>query len=266
MSHRIARPVLIAGLLLALTARASAQSEEAQKAEALVKADLDKIKGGHAQLIFKDEPALKKVFPDQLFVIARYRQFPVARLVPEGLRASNVFAVSKKSDKTHLIRDTRELKDFFQAFAAPVKDDATARRGLAAWLLLAQEMQQDGFYKFEVLEKEFAAETNDRRQEVRGRAMVTQGGKGEIGATLAFEDGKLMTATASGKIMPGPRPICQATKLLDPDPIVRKMAEQDLLFMGLAAREYLTEQREQARPDLREAIDRLWRRIRANGW
>jgi hypothetical protein len=36
--------------------------------------------------------------------------------------------------------------------------------------------------------------------------------------------------------------------------------------MGLAAREYLDEQRAQAGPELRRAIDRLWQRIQKNGW
>jgi hypothetical protein len=54
--------------------------------------------------------------------------------------------------------------------------------------------------------------------------------------------------------------------LLDPDPIVREMAEQALLYMGLSARDYIMEQRAKASPRLREAIDRLWRRIEKNGW
>ena len=269
MSHRIAGRLLVVCLGLAMPAQAGAQDkppEEGQKAMTAVKADLDKIKGGHAQLIVKDEPALKKVFPDQVYVVARYRQFPVARVLPKGLQPSNVFAFSKIIEKTRLIRDTNELADIFKAFAAPIQTDAALRDALTAWLLLSQEMKQDGFYKFEVLQKEFAAESNEKRTEVRGRAIVTQGGKGEISATLVFEDGKLNGATQTSKIMPGPRPICQATKLLDADPVVRKMAEQDLLFMGMAAREYLMEQRAQARPELREAIDRLWRRIVESGW
>jgi hypothetical protein len=93
------------------------------------------------------------------------------------------------------------------------------------------------------------------------------GGKGDINLTMKFrKDGKVETAAETSKIRPGPRPICQATKLLDPDPIVRRMAEADLLFMGLDARDYLMEQRAQASPALREAIDRLWRRIEAEGW
>ena len=59
----------------------------------------------------------------------------------------------------------------------------------------------------------------------------------------------------------GVRPICQATKLLDPDPVVRQMAEDAILVMGKAADEYLSEQRARATPALREAIDRIWQRI-----
>ena len=40
---------------------------------------------------------------------------------------------------------------------------------------------------------------------------------------------------------------------------VRRMAEQDLRIMGRAARYYLDEQRAQAAPELRRAIDRVWR-------
>jgi hypothetical protein len=85
--------------------------------------------------------------------------------------------------------------------------------------------------------------------------------------TLTFgADGQLTGASYESKLRPGPRPICQATKLLDPDPIVRRMAEADLLYMGLAAREYLLDRRALAGPQLRRAIDRLWQRIEQEGW
>ena len=65
---------------------------------------------------------------------------------------------------------------------------------------------------------------------------------------------------------PGVRPICQATKLLDADPLVRRMAEQDILVMGQSAKEYLDEQRANAKPELKAAIDRIWKRIVDEGW
>ncbi len=74
MPRRIAASWLIASLVLAVPALASAQEkrpEDAQKAEAAVKADLAKRKGDYAQLLFKDEPALKKALPDYRFIVAR---------------------------------------------------------------------------------------------------------------------------------------------------------------------------------------------------
>jgi hypothetical protein len=71
----------------------------------------------------------------------------------------------------------------------------------------------------------------------------------------------LTKATAKAEIKPGPRPVCHATKLLDADPVVRAIVEQDLLIMGRAAKPYLDEQRAKAGPELQEAIDRIWQRI-----
>jgi hypothetical protein len=262
---------LAAALVLALagSGRLTAQDklpEDFQKAGDAVKAHLEQIKGAYAQIIAKDEAVLKTVFPDYQFIVARYRQFPVGRIPPKGLRASNIFAVAAKDQKVEYVKDAKTLEGFFKDHQVAAKDEAVAKDSLTAWLALAQEFPQDGFYKFEVLAKDFTYEKKDTTQTITGRALVTQGGKGELGATLVYEDGKLSGATESGKIMPGPRPICQATKLLDRDPIVRKMAEADLLFMGLAARDYLMEQRAKADPELQAAIDRLWRRIQINGW
>jgi hypothetical protein len=88
-----------------------------------------------------------------------------------------------------------------------------------------------------------------------------EGGNGELNVTLEFEKGQLAKANETAKIREGPRPICQATKLLDADPIVRRMAENDLLYLGDLVKDYLDEQRAQATPELRQAIDRLWQRI-----
>jgi hypothetical protein len=67
----------------------------------------------------------------------------------------------------------------------------------------------------------------------------------------------LVSTLEKSVLHPGVRPICQATKLLDRDPIVRRMAEQDLLVMGRAAKPSLDQIRATARPKLREAIDRI---------
>jgi len=99
-----------------------------------------------------------------------------------------------------------------------------------------------------------------------GRVVVMAGGNGEIRAALTFDEkGKLTAAEQTVAVKPGVRPRCQATKLLDPDPLVREIVEQDLLIMGSAARGYLDEQRAKATPELKRAIDRMWERICAEG-
>ena len=45
------------------------------------------------------------------------------------------------------------------------------------------------------------------------------------------------------------------------DPIVRRMAERDLVIMGRAAKSYLDEQRAGAGSELQLAIDQIWRLI-----
>jgi hypothetical protein len=73
--------------------------------------------------------------------------------------------------------------------------------------------------------------------QVIGGVLVTAGGKGHVRATLDFDsNGDLKDVSEVRRVRPGVRPICQATKLLDPDPLVRRMAEQDILVMGTAAK------------------------------
>jgi hypothetical protein len=83
---------------------------------------------------------------------------------------------------------------------------------------------------------------------------------------LFDSDGVLDSVSETRAVRPGVRPICQATKLLDADPLVRRIAEQDILVMGRSAQEYLDGQRAKAQPRLREAIDRIWKRIVDEGW
>ena len=245
--------------------KTSPSKDAVAKAEAALKEHLEKAKATGGSILRLHNPALAKDFPEDVFFALRFRLFPVARRLPEGMKASNIFVVSKEGKVQHL-RDAKELEKFFQKHLPAVKKQEQAQNALGGWLLLAQEFHQDGLFIFEVLSKAFAVEEQGKGLEARGRAVVMKGGNGEVTVTMTFADGKLTKVEPSGKVIPGPRPICQATKLLDTDPIVRKMAEQDLLCMGLAAKEYLDEQRAQARPELQRAIDHIWQQIRKNGW
>lgn len=257
--------ILASLLIVARTAHAEPMPAEAAQSVAAVRKHIDKLGGeGSGEIIVRSDGGVAAVFPNHHIVVVRFRQFPVARVLPDGLQASNVFAVDR-AGKIELLPDAKALEKFFQVRQAPITNDEGAWAILAAWLTLTQEFHQDGMLKFEVMEKEFAVAGN--RSKASGRAVVMQGGNGELKAELEYDkDGRLSRVVEEASIRPGPRPICQATKLLDSDPVVRRMAGQDLLIMGLSARGYLMEQRRLAAPELRTAIDRVWAQIEKNGW
>jgi len=268
---RLASSLVVVGLLsvplAAQEKKAELTGKEKKAAEAV--ADLlAKINGGGAGITIKNEEAVRKLFPDHVIVNARYRLFPVAQRLPENMSASNLFAVDKDGKVEHL-KDVKELEKFFQKNLNPVTKKGL-QPAVTAWLGLSQEFVQDGFYKFEAPGGKEPFEStgsgDGKHLTVSTRIVVMAGGNGEIKATLTFQDGRLAKVEEVAKVRPGPRPICQATKLLDADPIVRRMAEQDLLIMGLPAHDYLMEQRERATPELRLEIDWLWRQIQKNGW
>jgi hypothetical protein len=235
--------------------------EEVAKAEKAAREHLAKLKGDAGMVQYIDDEPLGRALPRSAFFAVLFRQYPVARLAPPGLKSSNVFAVDPDG-KVQVLTDAGELEKLFKANLPPVTTDDQLKDAARAWLRLTQELRQDGFYKFKLMDDATKVAEAGAGKEVRGKVVVMAGGNGEIDAALSFDGaGKLARVVEGGKLRPGPRPICQATKLLDPDPLVRRMAEQDLRVMGRAAKVYLDGQRARATPELRRAIDRLWRQI-----
>jgi len=213
----------------------------------------------------KDE-TVTQAFPSQMWFVVGFRQYPVTQVAPRPLRTRNLFAVSQAGEVRH-ITGTNELEQAFRALLAPAKDEKAAQRDVAAWLRLSEELKQDGFFKFLILRDTITTTKMQNGSRASGKSVVTQGGNGEIRAALTFDDsGKLVSVSETSTVKPGVRPICQATKLLDADPIVRRMAETDILTMGRDAKAHLEEERAKASPELQRAIDRIWRRIEQEGW
>jgi hypothetical protein len=237
-----------------------------------VKRRLAELKAEGATVEKIDDKAVRAVFPDAHFVSVRFPLWPVARVPPEPLKSQNLFAVAKGGKLEHLT-DAKALEKYFKAHLKLTQGgkDALkeARPALHAWLLLTKEFVQDGYYKFALAKQGGKAKGDGAGNfEIWGSIEVVpeMGNKGAIQASLAFDkEGKLVRVTEENKVVRGIRPRCQATRLLDPDPVIRAICEQDLLVLGLAARDYLMEQRASAGPELRQAIDRLWQRILHEG-
>jgi hypothetical protein len=220
-----------------------------------------------------DNEALPETFPGYEFFAWRIGVHPVDRGAPKGLGRRNLFIVTKDGQVRHLKseygseRDTKKLEKFFRADLGLVKDDESAKRAVEAWLRLTEEFTQDGWLRFLILKDSLNVQKEQGGRKASGKNIVTAGGKGEIRATLYFtEEGQLRKVEETNTVLLGVRPRCQATKLLDPDTIVRQMAEQDILVMGRSCKDYLDEQRAKASLELQQAIDRIWNRIVDEGW
>lgn len=220
---------------------------------------------GMPPLVSIADETLRRTFPDYQFLVLGFRQYPVAQVPPEPLKTRNLFAV--KNGKVQHLADTKALEGFFRRTLGLITKEKSAKDSAEAWLRLSQEFKQDGFFKFSITKDSITAGRSTSGWQASGKVAVMQGGKGEIVATLTFDGaGKLTKVDEQNTIKAGVRPICQATKLLDADAIVRQMAEKDILVMGRAAKEYLEEQRAKASPELQHAIDRIWQRIVDEDW
>jgi len=205
-----------------------------------------------------------RTYPDFSFFGVIFRQYPVAVLCPQvqDLKCSNIFFV--KDGRVEFVSSIEDLKFFFAAQLGPLATTESVSDAAGTWLRFSAELKQDLFYTFST--PEISSTAREDVTIVRGRVAVTAGGEGQIEMLMTLGTaGSLVQIYEKGALRPGIRPICQATKLLDRDPIVRRMAEQDLLVMGRAAKPYLDQVRAAARPKLRQAIDRIWQRILNEG-
>ena len=201
-----------------------------------------------------------RTFPNFGFFGVIFRQYPVAVTCPQGqdLKCANVFFV--KDGKVDFFSTLTDLKFLFAAQLGPVPSADSAIDAASTWLRLSEELKQDLFFGFSAPEISYTP--RDDITQVLGHVTVISGGEGHIDMVMTLgAAGSLVLISERSAIMPGVRPICQATKLLDRDPIVRRMAEQDILVMGPAAKSYLDQVRATARPKLQQAIDLIWQRI-----
>lgn len=216
--------------------------------------------------------ALDSLAPDRIFYSVIFRQYPVAMMPPSPLKPQMV-AVHEKDGTVKIFTSVELLKVYFMRTAGMIRVQGEATKVAGAWLRLTQEFSQDGFFRFTVPEDQIKSTWQESGGlVVTGKAVVVPkgGDSGEIVATLTFagqgnNPRRLVTITEARNVRAGIRPICQATKLLDSDPIVRRMAEQDILVMGRASWPYIAEQREKASAELRREIDRVWKRVVAEG-
>lgn len=261
------RRILLVPVFALLVAPLQA-ADDLKAAEEKVMEYLKKINGAERARITPIQESVAKAFPKHQFIAVLYPQFPVGRPAPEPLKTANVLVVTGDGQVIPLT-DVKELGKFVTENAARKGMDFEGE-ATKAWLRLSAELAQDGFFKFkrpEILDGKGSSDGKESQAEIKGKIEVEPigGNKGEITATLYFKNNAIIKIDYSIKLVPGIRPRCQATKLLDPDPIVRQMAEDSIRVMGSACKYYLDEQRAKASPELQKAIDRIWQKILDEG-
>jgi hypothetical protein len=252
----MALPLLL--LVAAAPLWADATKADPVKAEKVVKDELEKVKADTNLAVQIKDEALARTFPGQTFFAVIFRQFPVARLAPAPLKSSNIYAVDGDG-KVVLINSIDSLKTFFNKGRFGAKADAK-KDVVRSYLRLVQELHQDGFYKFKTEDDSLKVEGD----KASGKVMITGGGNGDISVAITFADGSIASIQGESKIARGIRPRCQATLLLDVNPLVREIVEQDLQVMGRAALPYLADQHAKASPELKKAIERVRKQILAS--
>lgn len=213
------------------------------------------------QLFFVDDPAIQNAFPERLFYTLRFRQWPIGFDIPAPMRSNNIFTLSKASG-LKLITDLDQLKNLFKAEIANATTVKKQRDVTMAWIRLQEELAQDGMYQFltPLIENSTSAKGNTFN--AVAKVSTNTGNLGQLQANFVFgTNGTVLSINATNNLQEGMRPICQSTKLLDQDPIIRSMAKRDLLIMGRFAKPYLEEIRSTVSPELKREIDAIWKQI-----
>jgi hypothetical protein len=206
---------------------------------------------------------LTRLFPDFVFHWLNFPSFPMGMTAPAPYKQNNLFAIDRKGAPEDLTAKD-ELEGWFRKHLAAVKDEAAAKTVMRAWMACTQLLVTDGGFHFILPEDALVAEKTDKGLKVSGRLDVApnNGDRGSVSVALTFDaDGKLGPVSQESTLKAGMRPICQSTKLLDPDPLVRRMAEDCLTIMGTDAFEYMMNQRARSSPELQQAIDRIMQKI-----
>ena len=241
--------------------RAGEADKHREETREILQAHLARLKGAqNGQLLDIKAASLGKSFEHSQFFVLRFRLYPVAIVPQPPLKTNNVFVVS--GGKVTHITDEKTLKKFVKMnLPAAVTDKAAVADATRSWLRLVQEVHKDGFFKFKGPSVEVSDTTSDGVVEV----VPQRGDKGNLTVKMEFVRGQLRSVTTGGKVFPGIRPKCQATRLLDEDPVIRETMRRDVLVMGRACKWYLDEVRAKASPDLQRAIDEVWQQILDEG-
>ena len=154
------------------------------------------------------EGYVARAIPSRTFYVLRFRLYPVAPPIPEGLSSNNLLVVQSDGSVERIL-DPGTLETLFRSASAPVISRRTAEDAARAWIRLTEEFHQDGFFHFadpEVVE--FRSGGDGIRVSGRTLVLPDAGDDGEIRVRLEFDRaGRFVKASESARVVAGHRPI-----------------------------------------------------------
>lgn len=198
---RIAAGTLI--LILSLGSKAYGGDPTADTSRRALDTWLGGIQGAALATVTSiEDEAVRKVLPSEHFYAVRFEGASHAPIPPDPLQLTNLIWVQPDGAVKNL-KDTAALRLLFSEKIAPVYRDSQARDVVKGYLRLAEELTQDGSYRFFVAEQSISVHRAKNQLVAIGRAVATEGGTGGVSATLTFDtSGKLVNATSTTKVHP----------------------------------------------------------------
>src|SRR5262249_1921525 len=110
MTARLLATVTVLSMTAATSAADKPNADDLKKAEKMVQDRLAELKGTNAKVEPLSEEFLQRALPGQIIFFALFRQYPIAKRPPEGLKAQNLFFVSADGKLT-IVNEVKGLED-----------------------------------------------------------------------------------------------------------------------------------------------------------
>jgi hypothetical protein len=181
----------------------------ARDAQKKLEGRLAKINAKGAVVYRLTDDSLARVFPAYLVFAVRFPMYPVAVRPKAPLKAQNLFIMDKEGQMDH-VTNMKELRTFcIDHILGKVLKGSEAKNPARACLAMAQELVQDGYFKFSVPDEAVKIGQAATGVRVTARSLITpeKGNKGFIQIQLDFGlTGDLEALAMERTITTGQRP------------------------------------------------------------
>jgi hypothetical protein len=182
--------------------------EIAKEAQKKLLIQLAKVKAQDAKVYRITDDALARVFPAHLVFAVRFPMYPVAVRPRAPLLARNLFIVDKEGQMDQ-VSDFKGINTFYTDNIRKVLTGKEVVNPARAWLVLAQELVQDGYFKFSIPGDAIRIGQAATGVRVIARAVIKEekGNKGYLQVKLDFGlTGDLDTLAFEKEVTTGERP------------------------------------------------------------